>query len=141
MRAIPILTASTLLVLSAGGALAQGAQAETAGGRGQDQAAPSSEAKAPVVMVPAPAATAGGPGQNQAAPSSEAKALVPVRPNAAAVDSAAPAGADTGATTGGAAATRGSGCPPAAAGGEGVDRSGEVAKPGEAQAGGGQDEC
>ncbi len=113
MRAIPILTASTLLVLSAGGALAQGTQAETAGGRGQ----------------------------NQAAPSSEAKALVPVRPDAAAVGSAAPAGADTGATAGGAATTRGDGCPPAAAGGEGVDRSSEAGKRGEAQAGGGQGEC
>jgi hypothetical protein len=108
-------TATLLLLPAADGALAQGSTAESAGGSGQGQAAPSDEAKAPTVTVPTPAETAGGSGQNQAAPSDEAKTPTSVKPMA----------------TGGAAPTSGDCPPPGPANAQGADRSGEVGnKPG-----------
>ena len=82
MRAMCFNAACALLILSAGSALAQD-KAATAGGSGQGQAGPSTEAKPPAVTAPVQAETAGGKGQSQAGPSSEAKTLAPVQGGAA----------------------------------------------------------
>jgi hypothetical protein len=83
MRILLSVVTCGVVILAAGGAPAED-KAMTAGGSGQNQAAPSSEAKAPVVPKPGTAATAGGPGQNQAAPSSEAKSPTAIAPAAGA---------------------------------------------------------
>ena len=128
MRTICLAATAALLISSVdgvsaadtsrGGGTTEG-HAATAGGRGQNQAAPSSEANPPAIAVPTEADTTGGQGQNQAAPSSEAQTPVIVQPG----------GEAGGTTTGGATTTE---CPPAgSANAQGADRSGEVGnKPG-----------
>jgi hypothetical protein len=84
MRAIAFAAACTLAIAVAGGAYAEEPKAATAGGSGQNQAAPSTQAKPSAVAAPSEAETAAGPGQNQAAPSEEAKAPAAVEPAAGA---------------------------------------------------------
>lgn len=81
MRTLTFVAACGLLVLTAGGALAE-EKAATAAGSGQNQAAPSSEANPPTVLEPTTAGTAAGQGQNQAAPSGDAKSVTTVAPAA-----------------------------------------------------------
>jgi hypothetical protein len=81
MRTLPFAFACGLMVLSMGGAVAAD-KAATAGGSGQSQASPSTEARPPAVTEPTTPETAGGSGQGQAAPSGAAKSLTPVAPAA-----------------------------------------------------------
>jgi hypothetical protein len=124
MRTILLTAAATLLIASAGGAFAADTsptggtlegKAATAGGKGQDQASPSPNAKPPAVMQPAKASTTGGAGQDQASPSPNANTMVTVQPDA-----------------GSAGQAKTTDCPPPGpADAQGADRSGEVGnKPG-----------
>ena len=112
MRTVCLAATAALLISSAGGAFS--AETSPRGGTTEGKAA-----------------TAGGSGQNQAAPSSEAKTTVTVQPGGApagspaASPSASPAGTTAGAA--GEQVTRG-GCGTPAAG-RGADRSGEVGQP------------
>ena len=91
MRAIHLVVTAALLIVPATGAFAAGTsvgggttegKAATAGGSGQNQAAPATDANAPAVTVPTEATTAGGSGQNQAAPATGAKTTATVQPGA-----------------------------------------------------------
>jgi hypothetical protein len=124
MRTILFTAVAGLLIASSGGAFAADTsptggtlegKAATAGGKGQDQAAPSMKANPPAVTQPAEASTAGGTGQDQASPSPNANTIVTVQPD--------------GGSTGQAKTTD---CPPpGTANAQGADRSGEVGiKPG-----------
>jgi hypothetical protein len=81
MRTLSFTLACGLVALTAGGAVAED-KAATAGGSGQSQASPSTQAKPPTVTAPTTAETAGGSGQNQAAPSGSAKSPTAVAPAA-----------------------------------------------------------
>jgi hypothetical protein len=83
MRATLLAAAAVLLIAPIFTVVAEN-KAPTAGGSGQSQAAPSDEAKAPVVPVPAKPETAAGSGQSQAAPSDEAKSPKSMEPSAGA---------------------------------------------------------
>ena len=81
MRATLLAATAVLLIAPAFAVVAQD-KAPTAAGSGQSQAAPSDEAKAPVVPAPGTAETAGGSGQSQAAPSDQATSAKSMEPSA-----------------------------------------------------------